>query len=394
MRVAIFSDTYPPQINGVATACKTIEKILVAHSQDVLVVTIAKDGEHHISQDGNVVRIPGFHAKKLYNYQFTTFFSKKVFEIVKKFNPDVIHIHTEVGIGIFGRIMAKKLKIPLVYTYHTMYEDYTYYVTKGIRFFDFAAKKAVASLSVVLSDSTTEFTTTSLKTKNRLRAYGVKKYINVVPIGLDFSMFERKEGYLDKVKEIRDKYDLNGKFVILILGRLAKEKSNDVILTSLEKFLKKKQRDDIRLMIVGDGPDKPDLENLARELHLDKEVIFVGKVPYPEVRYYYFASDLFVSASVSETQGLTYTEAMAAKIPVLARYDKNLDGVIVDNETGFFFEDYHSFETKLEKILSLDKKQIEKVVNDAYATNVNNFSLETFYKRLINVYNKAIRKFW
>ncbi len=394
MRIALFSDTYPPQINGVATATYTLAKVLKNKGHDVLVVTINEDGIKHLTYENGILRIPGITAKKLYDYKFANIYSLKASLIIKEFRPQVIHVQTEVGIGIFGRLIAKKFKIPLIYTYHTMYEDYTYYVTKGFKPFDRFAKKFVAVVSALISDSTTQFTTTSEKTKDKLISYGVKRYINVIPNGIDFSAFSKDKIDINHLEELRKKYNLQGKKIFLVLGRLAKEKSVDVILTYFKKYVTNNPNNNLHLLIVGDGPNKVDLEELTKKYDLNDLVTFVGGIPHTEVAYFYYLSDLYLSASISETQGLTYNEAMACKLLVFARYDLNLEGTIIDSKTGFFFNDCDSFEDKLEKILNLDNSEREKIVSAAYKLNVEKYSLDLYYERMYDVYNKAIRKFW
>ena len=392
MRVVLFSDTYPPQINGVATATFTLAETLKKYGESVLVVTVAKEGEKKITFKDGIIRIPGITVKRLYKYKFAGIYSQKVYDLLKKFKPDVIHVQTEVGIGIFGRIAAKNLNVPLIYTYHTMYEDYTYYVTGGWRPFDVLAKKAVGFLSAVIGDSTTEFVTTSNKTKDALKRYGVKKYINVVPNGLDFSFLAEQD--MSKVRAIRDKYGLNGKTTLLILGRLAKEKNNELVLKLVSNWIISNKREDIVIMIVGDGPDKANLEKLVTSLKMDNCVRFIGAVDHAEVKDYYHASDIYISASTSETQGLTYIEAMASDLLVLAKYDLNLTNVIDEGKTGFFFTDNNSFEKQLTKIIGLSPEQKNEVIMKARRSVNQKYSLKNFYERIINVYKKAYRRYW
>jgi 1,2-diacylglycerol 3-alpha-glucosyltransferase len=394
MKIALFSDTYPPQINGVATATATLAEVLKAHGSDVLVVTTCLEGQRHLSYQDGVVRIPGITLKRLYNYKFAGFFSTRVYNILKDFKPDLIHIQTEAGVGIFGRIASFNLHVPLVYTYHTMYEDYTYYVTKGWKPFDRFAKKVVATFSAMIGDWTTEFVTTSQKTKEALRRYGVKKYINVVPNGIDLSAFQESQIDQTKKKELVKKYGLEGKYVVLILGRLAKEKDNETVLAFLRSFWLKKTEPDMVLLIVGDGPDKKNLMAEAEKLEIADRVIFTGAVSHSDVPYFYSIADLYVSASTSETQGLTYIEAMASKTLVLARKDENLLQVIIDNQTGFFFTDEISFIQKLTEIRQLSQEKKAKIIQDAYDNDMKLFSLDIFYERISHVYNKAIKKYW
>ena len=131
MRIAIFTDTYPPFINGVSTSTYNLVNALMARGHEVLVLA-PRFTNGKLEQVGNVVYIPGIYLKKLYGYRLTNLFANKPIKIVKKFKPDIIHNQTDFTIGVVARRCAKKLKLPIVYTYHTSYEDYTYYVTHGI----------------------------------------------------------------------------------------------------------------------------------------------------------------------------------------------------------------------------------------------------------------------
>lgn len=394
MKVAIFTDTYLPQINGVATASAALAKALRENGQEVLVVCPNVHGEEHETFYDHMICIPGMTLKSLYSYKITGIYSSKAFEKIKEFRPDVIHVQTEAGTGIFGRLCAGRLDVPLVYTYHTMYADYTYYVSKSFQPVDNLLKKGVASLSSFLGDSTTEFVTTSEKTKQALIRYGVTKYINVVPNGIDLSCFFPENVDLSKVKEVREKYGLEGKKTVLVLGRLAKEKSVDVVLADLRAYLDAHPSFPLKVLVVGDGPDKKNMMKYAGELKLMPYVDFLGAQDHSVTPYFYYAADVYISASVTETQGLTYIEAMASRTLVFARYDLNLKGVISDGKTGFFFTDRDSFVEKFDRIMNMSEEEKKQIEENAFAEDVDQYSLDLYYKRIRNVYDKAVRKYW
>lgn len=396
MKIALFTDTYLPNLNGVATATATLRKTLMDHGHEVIVVTSAIKKQKHTTFEDGVVRIPGMTLKRIYNYHLARLYSRKTYNIIKKFKPDIIHVQTEMSVCIFGRLLAKKSNIPLVYTYHTLYADYTYYITGGFKPIDLVAKKVIASLTQMISDNTTEFMTTSFKARDILAQYGIKKYINVIPNGIDFSMFDKKSIDFNKVEQLRTKYKLNGKYVLIILGRIAQEKSNDVVITCFNDFLNDhpELKEKMALLIVGDGPDRENLEKLVEKENMQDIVTFTKAVPHEDVPYYYYLSNLYVSASTSETQGLTFNEAMACNVLVLARHDKNLEECIIDDKTGFFFTDIKSFKNQLYRIYTMDKSSQDQIRKQAYENNVSKYSLELYYRRMIDVYNKAIKKYW
>lgn len=390
MKVALFSDTFPPEINGVATATNTLFQALKAQGHTVYVVT-TNPYSNQTTFHNNILRVPGITLKRIYNYKLAGFINLKARKVIKKMNLDLIHVQTEAGIGIMGRLIASKYHIPLVYTYHTMYYDYTYYVTKGA--FDQTAKSLVKKFSKIMCDTSAEFTTPSYKTKDSLRSYGVNKYINVVPNGIDLSRFE--EDRIDKnfIADFKQKYNLENKYILLSLGRVAKEKSIDVIINGYSEYLKTNPSLDTVLLIVGDGPCREELEQQCKNLNIEKNCIFVGKVPYEQVPFFYYMADLYLAASITETQGLTFIESIASKTLVLCRFDENLQEVIEDGKTGFFFKDNKTFVEKLLFIMNMKEEDRKKIIEYAYERN-KRYSMETFASRMEEVYNRALKKFW
>jgi 1,2-diacylglycerol 3-alpha-glucosyltransferase len=387
MKIALFTDTYPPEINGVSVSVGLHQKVLLDQGHEVLVITTNPFGKQ-IVIDAGVIRIPGVELKKLYNYRLSSFFSAKAYQYIRKWQPDVIHIHTDIGIGIFGKITAFFLKVPTVVTYHTMYEDYTHYAgfLKGL------ASRVVKQFSKSIAEQCTEFISPSLKTKEKIRSYGVARYINIVPTGIDFSRFQLLSLDHNKLAEIKNRWILQGEKVLLSLGRVAKEKSMDVILKGFAKVIQSGEKN-IRLLMVGDGPDRHDLMELVNQLEISNQVSFVGAVPIQEVPYYYQLADVFVSASLTETQGLTFMEAMVSDRIVLCRFDENLAELICHQQTGFLFSDEEDFVRQVKAIFSLTKEKREQMQRDV-ATAVNRYALPNFYQSLIEVYQRATRQYW
>ena len=391
MRIAIFTDTYPPYVNGVSTSTFNLVNVLTAHGHDVLVVAPrATDGK--LEQIGNVLYVPGIYLKKYYGFRLTNIFANKPFNIIKRFKPDVIHNQTDWTIGVLARRTSKKLHIPIVYTYHTAYEDYTYYVVHGIM--DRFAKRVMRAYTKGIASRMTEFITPSEKTKEYMRLVGSDVYINVVPTGIDFSIF--KSDKIDKEKMAQFKKDHHifpTTKVFLILGRLAREKSMDVSLKGIAAYRKKHPDVDLKVLVVGDGPAREELVLLSEELGLSGVTDFIGQVSGLEVPFYYHLCDIYTSASITETQGLTFMEAMAAGKIVLARFDSNLTGTIINGKTGFFFTDEASFISQTEKILALSKSQKDEIIKEAYQI-ADIYSIDKFYENIVRVYKRAIRKYW
>ena len=391
MRIAIFTDAYPPFVNGVSTSTFNLANCLMAHGHDVLVVC-PRPTNGKLEQIGNVLYVPGMYLKRLYGYRFVNFFANKPLKIIKRFKPEVIHNQTDFSIGILARRAANMLKVPIVYTYHTSYEDYTYYVTHGLM--ERIAKRFVRAYSKDLADRMTEFITPSEKTKEYMRSVGSDAYINVIPTGIDFSIFQSDKLDLNRVTAFKKEHNINANTkVFLLLGRIAKEKSMDVSVRGFAAYHQKHPEVDKKLLVVGDGPYREDLELLVEELGISHLVEFLGFVSSLEVPFYYHLADIYTSASITETQGLTFMEAMAAGKIVLARFDSNLTGTIINGKTGFFFTDEASFVSQVEKILTLSKEQKQAIINEAYRI-IDAYSIDRFYKNIVRVYKRAIRKYW
>jgi 1,2-diacylglycerol 3-alpha-glucosyltransferase len=391
MNIILFTDTYPPEINGVATSTMSLHNVLLAHGHKVLVVT-TNPFSNAITYENGILRMPGIEMKKYYGYRAVWPYNSRAFDIINAFKGDIVHIQTDGGVGQFGHIVSRNLRIPSLYTYHTNIEDYTYYVTKG--HFDRFAKSIVRVYTKNTLGRVNEFIIPSLKTKDYLRSIGVDSYVNVVPTGLDFSKFSSDKIDQDKLKQEKAKLGIDkSKFTLISLGRVAKEKSIDVCLRGYAIFAKAHPELNSKFLIVGGGPSLEELVVLSKQLHIEENTIFVGAVKQEDVAFYYHLADAFVSASLTETQGLTYMEAMASSLIVLARFDANLTAVIDDNKTGYFFTDEKDMAEKLERTLLMSDEKKKEMLNNA-KLKIQAFSIDKFYSNIIEVYQRAIKKSW
>ena len=199
MRIGIFTDTYPPFINGVSTSIAMLERALEEKGHEVFIVTVNNENmTYKYENENKIIRIPGIPIG-IYDYRLSGVYPIRAVETIKKWNLDIIHSHTEFGIGTFARIMAKQLDIPLVHTYHTMYEDYVHYITKG--YFNGASKKIVEYLTKFYCDKTaTELIVPTKKTYDLFKEkYKVDRNVHIVPTGIEIGRFY-KEQYTKKEK--------------------------------------------------------------------------------------------------------------------------------------------------------------------------------------------------
>ena len=391
MNIAIFTDTYYPEINGVATSCLNLATVLKRHGENVLVVTTNPFSNEVTYEDG-VCRIPGIEVKAIYGYRLSNIYNSKAMKIIKEFKPDVIHCQTDIGVGIFGKIVADYLHIGSVWTFHTMIEDYAWYLTKG--HFDRASRKIVQKFFKGRSKAFAEAIAPSLKIKDYLRGIGVDMTIDVIPTGIEISRFDRKLDPEEDIRKRRQSFGIkDDEFVVLFLGRLAEEKNIDFLLRGFSIFTKQNPDIKAKFVITGLGPSEPALKELAVELGISDKVVFTGKCKPDDTPKYYHMADAFACASTTETQGLTYIEAMASSNFVLARFDTNLSTLISDGQTGFFFFNEEDFAGKLRSLINLDDVHKQRILDNSMKS-IDKFSMDNFYFNIIKVYKRVAKKHW
>lgn len=391
MRIGLFTDTYLPDINGVVSSIYTLQLELEKNGHEVFVVT-THPGLLQIQREGNILRLPGLELKQLYGYVLTSPIHFAVLKDVREMKLDIIHAHTEFGIGIFARILAKMLSIPLVSTYHTTYEDYTHYINFfGLESIDKVAKKAVGSLSKLYGETSTELIAPSHKTKEMLQGYGIKKNIHVIPTGLDLQRFDCHLTSDETREALRKECSSNpDESLIVFVGRIAKEKSIDLVINGIA--CAHRQGLPCHLVIVGDGPEREALEQKVIELNMQDYIYFAGKRPSQQIPTLYHCADAFVSASLTETQGMTYIEALASQLPVFARPDEVLEDLVIEGKTGFLFETPEQFAEKIQEFLALTQQQKMDMAILA-KKQVEVYDSRIFYLKVLEVYQNAIVHF-
>jgi len=387
MRIGLFTDTYPPFINGVSTSVQMLKTSLEKQGHQVFVVTVNPENMKYVYEDNNkVIRVPGIPVG-IYDYRLTGIYPLRAINIIKKWKLDIIHSHTEFGVGTFARIVAKQLSIPLVHTYHTMYEDYVHYVTKG--YFDKSSKKIAEYITLFYCDKTaSELIVPTKKTYNLFKEkYHVDRNIHIVPTGIEIERFFDENIDKNKLFELKNDLCLNDdSFNLLFVGRLAQEKNIEYLLDVMKDLSKKHK--DINLIIVGDGPDFDKYKELCNKYGISDQVIMTGKVAWDKIPLYYHLADLFVTASVTETQGLTVIEAMAASVPPVCINDDSFTSTIVDGLNGRIFKN----KKELKNIILDLKKDNLKLHRMKRQARINSeiYSSTHFAESILNVYKYAL----
>lgn len=389
MKIALFSDTYAPEINGVAIHVAALKEGLESLGHEVLVVTTNTKGKDTFQEHG-VLHCPSIKLNRIYGYGLSMPINMKQYQIIKKFNPDVVHIHTEFGIGLFGILVSKMLKRPVIYTLHTIYDDYVYYVVPkpliktGQRIF----YKYIRSLY----KRATVITGPSPKSHEYLINAGLHRNVEIIPNPVDVDRFSIENVNLEEINNIKKIYTIpDNAFIGCIISRVGKEKSIDVLLNYIEKYSKINKN--FRFLIVGDGPAKSDLEHQAKKLGIDNIVIFTGKIPNNKLLPYYAACDVFLTASLSDTNSISMLEAMSMGLPIIQRNDPINKGQVVENINGFIFNDETSFIEKLNTVYHMAPEKRTELKNKVRNSVIHSNTKNNMAAKIVDVYTHAIKIF-
>lgn len=389
MRIAIFTDSYYPYISGLVVSVDTLKKSLEKLGHDVYIVTVNYDNNKFILDKQNkIIRLPGIKTfvpggKIVYPYSLQTI------NAIRKWKIDIIHSQTEFGIGTLARVIGKQLNIPIVHTYHTMYDDYIYYVTKG--YFDYLSHKLLEEFTKFYCDKTiSELIVPTEKVREKfLEKYDFDRDINIVPTGLELERFYEENINKKILNSYKEEFNIKeNDFIISYLGRVAKEKNISFLINAMPKIIEHNKN--IKLLICGSGNDLDNLKKLVDRKKINNNVIFTGLYPYELAPYYYHLCSTFVLASKTETQGVTVIEALASSKPVVCINDKSYEGTVYDNYNGLIFKNQKEY---IEKIIYLYKNQnIIKEYSINARKSVEKYSMENFGKNVIKIYEKALEK--
>ena len=375
MNIGLFTDTYFPQVSGVATSIKTLKEALEAQGHQVYIFTstdpkVSKNKfEPHIYRFSSVP-YAGFKDRRL---AFRGLI--QTVEIAKSLQLDIIHTQTEFSLGLLGKFVARQLKIPVIHTYHTMYEDYTHYVARGL----LIGPKGVGTLMKAYMSGMVGVIAPSQLVKETLIRYGIKAPIRIIPTGVSLPSTDVAH------QNLRKKYGFSlTEPIVLSLGRLAFEKNVALTISAFSELLQ--TWPNARLVIAGDGPARKSLEEQVSELALEKQVIFAGMVDHDDIINYYQLSNVFVSSSDTETQGLTFIEAMAANRPFVAIHSPYLDNLVDHEAIGTLVSDYDGLLAGIEKYLYRPISEADAMIR---SNKMKDVDANTFAQRVLDFYETA-----
>jgi len=388
MKIAIFSDTYYPQVNGVVSVVDRSAAILSARGHDVALFVASGDAEQALNARGHRVPITFFHSIPAFVYpgeRVAWPYDRDVLQELWAFAPDVIHFHTPFGVGRAALRAAEKNDVAIVGTHHTFFDQYLSHVKldkqawaqrlawKGtVRLYNRA--DLVISPSHILADS--------------LREHGLRTNMRTVPNSVDTKRF--RPASAEEKTVLKQQYGLPDNMSFVYMGRMSEEKSVDVVLRAFSEV--HAQLPHAVLMLVGSGPAERQLRTLTEELGIADAVRFTGTLRGDELAEAVRANNIFVTASATENMPISVLEGMASGLPVVGVQERGMRELVRHGENGFLSEagDYMSFSADM-FMLATDVVLCTRMGRTARAT-VKRFGEDAFGDALEEAYTECIEK--
>ena len=374
MKIAFFADSYKPYLSGVTNAVEILAKELRLLGHKVYI--FAPYYPQHQDCDPDVFRFPSI-AGGYPKFRLAIPFIQHLPEV------DLIHAHSPFQAGLLARFISRHRKIPLVYSFHTLFTRYVHYarfVPKGL------AKIGIVAYLQAFCRKVDHIITPSNLAKRILRSWKINTSISVIPTGVELHRFP---SFAEKKRnQLKEKYriPIQSK-VLLYVGRISKEKNLSFLVDAYIKL----ERDDTYLVLVGGGPLLKEFRNQIPE-KIKKNLILVGEVPYPEVLDYYSMGDIFVFSSLTETQGLVLAEAKAAGLPIVALFAGGLVDVVRSGVDGYLLpRNLETFIEHLKRLLEDDALR-QKMGQAAFKDARERFSSTAVAKEVETIYNSLIKR--
>jgi len=402
MKIAMFTDAYFPRINGVAVSVDSYaaELTKLGHTVCIVCPEYTEEQQRNALFDEKssdkkspyqIIRVPSFHVPftkedRLGRLNKWHFIKKQM----DGFKPDVIHINSEAIMGYFAITYGRHRHVPIVFTFHTLWEEYVanyisvipdvtlrYWMRKLISFYLKRANLIIAPTQRI---------------KDVVAKYGIEREVHILPTGIPSS---KNKYSLKRSLEISSALGkkcpkAKGKKILLYVGRVVKEKNLDFLLDVLPLILKKNPK--AFLVFIGGGPYLEELQETAKRRGLENNVFFTGYLPGKDMIYFYKMAQVFVFPSKTETQGLVTVEAMLSGLPVVAVGEMGTLDVMQGDNGGFMVEDdVHSFADKVN--LLLENPAIRKEKSNEAKNWGSQWSISALTPRLVELYEKAIREY-
>ncbi|MCL5935461.1 MAG: glycosyltransferase family 4 protein [Bacillota bacterium] len=376
MRIGIFTDSYKPYIGGVVRSIELFTEELRNLGHQVIIFAPNYPGT--VEEQG-VFRFPAIPTPTYKGFYLGIPFSTNLERYLEQHPLDIIHVHSPFLLGRLGAKVARKLGVPLVFTYHTLYDQYTHYMPFAKEF----SKEITRKVCVDFCNRCDLVITPTEIISEHIRDMGVTSAVKWLPTGIQLKEFAG----VDRTW-LRKTYGLaSDEFILLFVGRAGKEKNIPFIIDSLLEL--RKQYPNTKLVVVGEGPESENIKNYSGKLGLSEHVIFTGKLSSQDLVKAYGGADLFVFGSLTETQGIVIAEAKAAGLPVVAVNAYGVANMVIDGEDGFLVEP--ELPAFVERIgLLLEDSALRKHMGERALVNVQQLTSRKCAEKLVGYYENLL----
>lgn len=382
MKVLIATDGYTHNMGGVTASVLALCDGLRQQGNEVKVLALSNGNQSYRKGDDYFIRsIPAFFYPGM-RWSFAR--KDSLLREIADWGPDIVHVQTEGSAYRLAFGIANRNHVPLVMTCHT---DYAHFVFGNLRSW-FPIRKLMCALGKRIYRPAVRVIAPSVKAAQFPFLKGVSSRLTIVPNGLELEKYRTRFSDVQRRAFRRSMGFDDSAIVLVAVSRLSREKNLRELIACFPELQKRKR--DVKLLIVGDGPDRRHLERMAKKACIEDRVVFTGKIPAENVWQYYSAGDIFVSASTFEVHSMSYLEALASGLPLLCRADDALDGVLIHGANGFA---YHSQKEFVDFALRLSEEDIlRKGMGCRSLLEAEHFSSGTFAAAVFKVYEDAIRR--
>lgn len=379
MRIAYFTNFYLPVVNGVVRSVQSFRDALSAMGHNVFVFAQEDDYE---DTEPFIFRYPSIPLPGEIHTALPV--SSFVDQLLPKLKLDVIHTHHPFLLGQTAATKARDYGLPLVFTFHTQYQEYTHYIPIPQEQVQEFLKSTVMNWLREFMRKCQHIVIPSESMRSILvDHYGLVDRFTVIPTGIDTAPYKAADG-----SALRSEWGWHNDKIIISAGRLAEEKNWSTLLQAFA--LAQKSYSNMRLVLIGDGPQAEELHELAGELGVAERVLFTGKVPFDEIPNYLKAADLFSFASITETQGLVTLEAMAAGLPVVAVAASGTRDILQNGKQGFLVEnDAQALASGIIKLV--ESPSLMSRFKSAALRKSRTFENRRLAQKMLDVYEQAIQ---
>jgi 1,2-diacylglycerol 3-alpha-glucosyltransferase len=381
MKICMMTNTYLPHVGGVARSVSTFAEEFMREGHDVLVVAPEFDGKKLAAKaEAMVERVPSLRNFNGSEFSVRLPLATALSDRLEAFQADIIHAHHPFLLGDTALRVAMNKNVPIIFTHHTRYEDYTHYVP-----FSDAMKEVAIQLPTHFANLCDGVIAPSESIARMIRRRGVTTTIKVIPTGIDVKAFASADG-----ARFRERMKIPGdSLVIGHVGRLAQEKNLGYLAEAVAPFLAREPN--ARFLVVGDGPWRDQMKDVFRQHGVANRLLLAGKRTGRVLREAYRAMDVFAFASKSETQGMVVAEAMAAGVPVVALNASGVREVVMDDTNGYLLPANASAETFTRALAKCAAKEERSRLSAGAQETAAQFSREQSAKKALAFYDETRR---